>query len=356
MKEVEYLINKFLFNFMTKIKFYDLYFSFFFFVEKSRGDVIFEESEELKYVYFVQEGEIEYSLSSSIIGISKIITLISKKLNILNSLSKSDELQMNKSNDECNLNSIKKFKIFSSTSEHIVGLEEYFYKIPKFFKGKVISKSLKYYAISIDNLLIIFQNNVNLNVLLENSTHHKLNTLLEKLKDIKKSNLEKLCINLKQNPIDQKKLNKKDELPLRKDNSLSNFKISNLNSKKEIYQSKLILERTKNKYLDQLNKKDNKILALKTESQQPLIKNNSKNKLFKKFEFPVNNDLKFNNLLNINSNSKLVVSISGLKNKNKRENKISTKINIQEIIDNFRKNTNKHNSYLNLRPKSSKKI
>jgi len=163
--------------------------------------MLFEEGEKLSHIYLIKEGEIEYSYFGSLAGLSSIAKHICKNVKVTYAPNRYEEEILFRMKHDKSLNPTKSYRVFSSTSEHIVGMDEFYYGIPKFFNGRVTSKTLKFYAVPIQNVKKMFEKNFNLNVLLENSTRNKAMNLLERVIDLKNTSLDLVGSRLSQDEI-----------------------------------------------------------------------------------------------------------------------------------------------------------
>ena len=149
--EVEYLLSNFFSNSINKNEFLENYFRFFLYNEKNNGELLFDEGDDLKYIFLIKEGHIEFSLHTTLLELSILIRQLYRNFNLAYTQSKSEKNLLSKYNSYKEINTPKDFKILCPNS--IVGMEENVLKIPRHFKAKVSSKILKYYAIPIDVIL-----------------------------------------------------------------------------------------------------------------------------------------------------------------------------------------------------------
>lgn len=148
LNEVDNLLTNF-FNYATdRYYFLSNYYPFFKIEEKKRGDLIFNEGEDLNKIYLIMNGEVEYIINSSLINLGHLIRKLYNKINLDYSPSKYEKVLFIKHKTSIEMMNIRTFKVLTSNS--ILGLDEYFLKIPKYFKARVWSKTLKYYAVPIE--------------------------------------------------------------------------------------------------------------------------------------------------------------------------------------------------------------
>ncbi len=332
LKEADYLVNKFFFNFVDKCDFLQSFFQYFFFLEKNKGDTIFDEGEEMKYVYLIQEGEIEYILNDSIIGLSNIIKKLCTQAKYTYLLSKYEDEILRRFKREKSLNCKKSFKIFTSSSEHVIGLDEFFFGIPKYFQGKVVSNHLKLYAIPIDKIKKMFEKSFNLHVLLENSTRNKINILLDRLIDIKNTNFDLFGIKY----MDDKDTKTGIVLPQIQGSETLNGK-DDFKGRKSGKRNTVVSK--SQYYMDFHTIRPNVLTPGKDINKESNNRENQKIDITKSFKFPAKNDLKFNIVTNkikhINSDRGASKdNIIFEKSKNEDLKKISLFSNFVKKIDN----------------------
>ena len=104
--------------FFHRIKYYKFskkYFTWFINEKYSKGDIIFNEDEKVKFLYFIQEGSVELSTSKSMTKIEELINIINEK----------KELLMRNNYTDINLNNLKKYYIENKIREKENNLYEY---------------------------------------------------------------------------------------------------------------------------------------------------------------------------------------------------------------------------------------
>ncbi len=301
-------------------------------MEKNKGETIFEEGEEMKYVYLIQEGEIEYIINDSIIGLSNIIKKLCTQAKFTYSLSKYEDDILKRFKRDKSLNCKKSFKIFKSSSEHVIGLDEFFFGIPKYFQGKVVSNHLKLYAIPIDKIKKMFEKSFNLHVLLENSTRNKINILIDRLIDIKNTNFDLFGIKY----MDDSDTKSSLVLPQIQATETLTGK-DNFRGRKSGKRNTIVSK--SEYYMDFQTIRPNVLTPVKDKNKEFIKKENLKIDIAKTFKFPAKNDLKFNIVTNkiwqINSDRGASKdNIIFEKSKNEDLKKISLFSNFVKKIDN----------------------
>jgi len=148
LNEVDNLLTNFFNHATDRYYFLSNYYPYFKSEEKKRGDLLFNEGEDLYYIYLIIEGEVEYLINSSLINLGQLIRQLYNKLNLEYSASKHEKVLFIKHKSSFEMTNIRTFRVLTSNS--IIGLDEYFLKIPKYFKARVHSKVLKYYAVPIE--------------------------------------------------------------------------------------------------------------------------------------------------------------------------------------------------------------
>jgi len=81
-KEEKFLIENFFFKYIRPSIFDNKYFNQFIYKEFTSGQILFNTNDEIDYIYFIKEGEIELLMNNSIVQISKLLLDLTHKTNI----------------------------------------------------------------------------------------------------------------------------------------------------------------------------------------------------------------------------------------------------------------------------------
>ena len=323
--------------FFHRIKYYKFskkYFTWFINEKYSKGDIIFNEDEKVKFLYFIQEGSVELSTSKNMTKIEELINLINEK----------KELLIRNNYTDINLNNLKKYYIENKIREKENNLYEYnpinsTYNdiveyinqkqnnkiiilntnedlgIISFFLGntylstcKVVSRYAKIYKIDTDYLNQMLESEIEIKWDFYNRLKRKMQLFSERLFKINNIKLIMTDENITKNKMDQKKIEEKDityannsnikasinydkinyllneSNDINKNNNMNTFNNSKIKIKNEINFPTLNNSRNKNKYNFSLS-------SINNDKDEFKLKHNSfrVNKLIKK-------GLKFNNI------------------------------------------------------------
>ena len=152
--KINFLHSRFFFKNIALKRFAKKYFNLFICDTYINGNIIFNESDPINYVYFIEEGLIELSSSKTILeieiflkGLENRITLNDETthLNYKNISSNTDDLQEY-------LNKTQKNKILIVGKYEIIGLESFYYNIPYFTTARVTSNRAKVFKIDLKQL------------------------------------------------------------------------------------------------------------------------------------------------------------------------------------------------------------
>ena len=315
-------------NFFIKIninKFSKNYFCFFISKKYYKGDKLFNEGDNLKYLYFIEEGSVELTVNKTVNEITKIIYLIEKNKQIFKKKNFEDIL-VNKENekdidnetvdlskklynylkmdlteddiDKC-LNEKHFNKIIILNNKEDIGIVSHFLGHKYFCTCKVISNNAKIYKIEIDYFNEILTNEKE--ILSDFCVRLKkkmdlINKILYKITQVKIIMTDEKII---KNTLDQKEVEEKD--------------VINNNSARY----KLLVDYEKiNNLLNQ--QKDNNNTNINSNNKR--IK--SKNKIIK---LPIVKNLKKMNLFNTSIGSFNVKEKFGKRNKSIKINKLIKK-------------------------------
>jgi CRP-like cAMP-binding protein len=168
-------------NFFHKIKFYKFskkYYSWFINEKHSKGDILFNEGEDIKYLYFIEDGSVELSINRSMYEIDSLISVLESKKKLLDrntyidlnlsALNKSanEEEYINKHNNIYNyspitstfddiynhLNQKHNCKVMILNSKEDIGIVSYLLGNHYLCTCQIVSKYAKIYRIDIDYL------------------------------------------------------------------------------------------------------------------------------------------------------------------------------------------------------------
>ena len=175
------IINLHRSNFFHKIKFYKFskkYFTWFINEKHSKGDILFNEGEKIKYLYFIEDGSVELSINKSMLEIDSLISVLESKQKFLdrntyldvnfselNKNANEDELinshnnvynysQINSTIDDisCHLNQKQNNKVIILNSKEDIAIVSYLLGNHYLCTCQVVSKVAKTYKIDIDYL------------------------------------------------------------------------------------------------------------------------------------------------------------------------------------------------------------
>ena len=176
--KIKNLYQNFLFNKIKYYKFAEHYFTWFINEKYCKGDTIFNEGENIKYLYFIQEGSVELSIDKSMYEIESLINSFKVKKDILsiynymdNSLNKLRKIEIDNYNNNKDNNLYEYNQINSSYNDLIdilqqkqnnkivilnnneeIGIVSYFLGNNYLGTCEVVSKTAKIYKIETDYL------------------------------------------------------------------------------------------------------------------------------------------------------------------------------------------------------------
>ena len=155
--KINFLNTKFFFNRITLKRFDKKYFNLFVYETYFRGTILFQESDPLSYVYFIEEGLVELSSVKTMLeieiflrGLVENFKLKGEKNN-KNDLNYKDLKSRTKDLEEY-LNKTQKSKLLIVGKNESLGIESFFYGIPYYSTAKVISQRAKIFKISTEHL------------------------------------------------------------------------------------------------------------------------------------------------------------------------------------------------------------
>ena len=77
-KEVEFIVNKYIFKKISKVQFDRRYINDFTLEEYRRGMKLTKENEDIKFVYFLKEGTLQLNISKNLIELSALVKQLNK--------------------------------------------------------------------------------------------------------------------------------------------------------------------------------------------------------------------------------------------------------------------------------------
>ena len=170
-KKTAFLGKNYLFNKIATKKFIKRYFDLFTLETYNKGDVLFEESCPLEYVYFIKEGNVNLLTSKSILEMEMFINEINKKLRDVQSIfnnveNKEDEKNnvlynnIKSSSSELfdHINKKEKINIFVLKKSEDAGLISYLLGMGHLVTGVVISPQSQIYKIKKSDFTEILKN------------------------------------------------------------------------------------------------------------------------------------------------------------------------------------------------------
>ena len=190
-------------------KFRDRYFKLFITEKYYNGDILFKEGEEIKYIYFIQEGSIQLYSTKSINETDDLITLLNKKKNTINlntnNISrKQTETNLNysiinsKYDDLVNyLEQKQKNKVLFLTKNEEIGLVSNFIGSDYLTSCIVVSKEAKLYKINVEHINKMLIEDKDCVEEYYQRIENKLNLLIQRL--FKNNNIKLLMIDEKIN-------------------------------------------------------------------------------------------------------------------------------------------------------------
>ena len=214
--DVIFICKNFFFNDISTIIFNKNYFSSFELLSKAKDDILYNQKEKVKSIYFVKEGDLKLEINASIFELYNLIKYYYDKLtnnpNIKISQTESKEIKENYVDDKTitdirhqnfimkeKLNTKYKFELFTSSYCDTLGLEEFFLKNNYLCTCTVISKEAKIFEINSDMLNNIITTEKNCHSCYYNLIESKLITTIKRLHMIKKNYINQLNYKIKEN-------------------------------------------------------------------------------------------------------------------------------------------------------------
>ena len=285
-RKTSFLNKNYLFNKISPKRFIKRYFNLFILETYNKGDILFEENNELEYIYFIKEGNVDLLTSKSILEMEMFINEINKKIKIIQNIFHYGE----NNEDEKNItlyNNIKsssvelfehikkkeKIKIFILKESEDVGLISYLLGIGHLITGIVESPQALIYKIKKNDLTDILRKERLSFYEIINRVEQKLKVLSQRfyeINNIKLSMTDQRIVEENKIKLDNIKKNKTSEFT-----SLDIFPTKNKTNVDRDKIKEIIDDHNNNKYNLLLNKNQNHFLAL-----PKLININNINNLF----------------------------------------------------------------------------
>ena len=170
-KKTAFLGKNYLFKKIIPKKFARRYFNLFSLETYNKGDILFNENNDLDYVYFIKEGHVNLLTSKSILEMEMFINEINKKIKMVQNIFNNDENNEDENNFNFFYNNIKsssaelfdhitkkeEIKIFILKESEDAGLVSYLLGIGYLVTGIVDSPKAKIYKIKKDDLTEILR-------------------------------------------------------------------------------------------------------------------------------------------------------------------------------------------------------
>ena len=147
--KINFLHSRFFFNKIALKRFAKKYFNLFISESFINGNIIYNESDPINYVYFIEEGNIELSSSKTILEIEIFLQGLEKKISLNDETAQLKYKNISSNTDDLKeyLNKTQKNRILLTGKYEILGLESFYYNIPYFTTSKVISSRAKVFKI-----------------------------------------------------------------------------------------------------------------------------------------------------------------------------------------------------------------
>ena len=228
-------------NFFHKIKFYKFskkYYSWFISEKYAKGDILFNEGENIKFFYFIEEGSVELSLNKSMYEINSLINLIEEKKQILvrssyhdiifSNLNKNEGEYINPQNNIYNysqisstfddiinyLNQKQSNKLIILNSKEDIGIASYFLGSNYLCSCEVVSKYAKIYKIDIDYLNQMLESEYEIKWEFFRRLKNKMELLSKRLFRINNIKLIMTDEKISQNKLNQKSIEQNETIPI----------------------------------------------------------------------------------------------------------------------------------------------
>ena len=326
-KKISKLHSNFFFNKINYSKFAKKYYKLFINEKYSKGDILFNEGERIKYLYFVQEGNVQLYTSKSMNEIEHLINiLIEKKTE--NKKEEKDNYytysQLNSDHDDFikYINQKQKNKLIILNNNEDVGTVSYYLGSNYLCSCNIVSNYAKIYKIETKHIKDMLHHEYDCKVELFKRMKKKLGLLSERLYKINNIKLIKTdeIINLE-------KINKlKIEEERQKLIDRTNYANNTNNNKALVNYDKI------NDFFSENNNNSINISKIKAKNDSlnlPLLNSNKKNVINYSF-FNDNNDELNNSKIYKKNKNRLSYNITTGFNMNKKINKL----NMENVYEN----------------------
>ena len=302
--QIKNMHQNFFFHRINYGKFSKKYFTLFINNKYTKKDIIFNQGDIIKYIYLIQEGNVELSITNSMNEIESLINIINEKREILlrSNYAKINLNKMNKNEYEYNpiidreintheynkihstskdlfeyLNLKKNTKVIILNNNEDIGIVSYLLGNRYLCKCEVVSKKAKIYKIDIEYLNQLLENEIEIKWDFYKRLKEKLKLLSERL--FKNNNIKLVMTDekLTQNKLSQKDFEEKEKIQTNNSNikSIINYdKINNLINEQKEFNSFNINNSFNNSNIHTIS---NCNKTKKYEINLPLL-NNNKNK------------------------------------------------------------------------------
>ena len=177
--KMNFLHSKFFFNKISLKRFAKKYFNLFISESFINGNIIFNETEPINFVYFIEEGMIELSSSKTILEIEIFLEGLQNRISLDDGESQLiyKKISSNTEDLKTYLNKTQKNRILIVGKSEILGLESFYYNIPYFTTARVISSRAKIFKIDAKQLIQILKIEVDCLADLKNLVFNKIKIL-----------------------------------------------------------------------------------------------------------------------------------------------------------------------------------
>lgn len=188
-KEVNFLQQNYFFNNIQTKTFEKKYYNYFIYENKEKGDIICNEKEEPKFIYFIRKGEVSLYSSRSIIEIHDLLSEIKSHNESIGNGMQYSKLKSN-ANDFINALKVKKMnKIFVLSKIDTIGVESAFYGFPYIATAIVSSEKAVIIKINFSHLKRIFKEEENSLGVIKTAADKKLSIFYDRFFSINNTKL-----------------------------------------------------------------------------------------------------------------------------------------------------------------------
>lgn len=188
-KEVNFLQQNYFFNIIQPKTFEKKYYNYFIYENKEKGDVICNEKEQPKFIYFIRKGEVSLYSSRSIIEIHDLLSQICSHNESVGVGKQYSKLKSN-ANDFISSLKVKKMnKIFVLRNIDTIGVESAFYGFPYIATAIVSSEKAVIVKINFSHLKHIFKEEANSLAIIKKAADKKLSIFYDRFFSINNTKL-----------------------------------------------------------------------------------------------------------------------------------------------------------------------